>query len=422
MLHKVKENLNSKLSQLGFYSRRLRKENITKLVVASTASLALVLQLTVGILPSSIDPVSANHVPSNYDMAGDALVAGGVRDKAHFLSIYDTNSSDLKEIYSHFGVTRQDINNAKMGSFYTDSYNGQLKVLSRMDWPGHGRSKVNVPGANTSIYTGPWIDGANGRHQQLEALVGKRAVDGQWFAIVLDCANLVYVTPPQPPKPKPAAVCTSLSIDSLSRNSFKFSARATVSNGATISGYHYTVTKDGTQVLDRTVATTGTSSAINYTAPEDGTYTARVTVQTSVGAKTADACAKQFTVKPKPEVKMIKVCELDTKDIITIREEDFDSSKHSKDYDDCDIKVCDLATKTIISIRKDDFDDSKHSTDLSDCDEVPVTPPAPQTPPELPKTGVGETVTGALGIGSIIAAAGYYVASRRNLLSALLNR
>lgn len=139
-------------------------------------------------------------------------------------------------------------------------------------------------------------------------------------------------------------------------------------------------------------------------------------------------------------VNKIQVCELDTKKVITINEKDFDAKKHSKDLNDCKppvmIKVCELETKKIISIDEKDFDGDKHSKDLNDCKEVPpVTPPVTekcdipgkehldkdsadcvQTPvTELPTTGMGDIMP-ILGAGSLIAAASYYVASRRSLL------
>ena len=80
--------------------------------------------------------------------------------------------------------------------------------------------------------------------------------------------------------------------------------------------------------------------------------------------------------KEKPPVK-IEVCELDTKKIISIDEKDFDASKHSKNLEDCKEKppvkvtVCELETKKIITIDEKDFDSSKHSKNLDDCKEVP---------------------------------------------------
>ncbi len=71
------------------------------------------------------------------------------------------------------------------------------------------------------------------------------------------------------------------------------------------------------------------------------------------------------------------------------------------------IKVCDLTTKKIVTIDENDFDSSKYSKDLSDCTEAPA---------ELPHTGPTETILSIIGLGALIASAGYYINSRRALL------
>lgn len=114
--------------------------------------------------------------------------------------------------------------------------------------------------------------------------------------------------------------------------------------------------------------------------------------------------------------KKISVCELATKKTISIDEKNFDSTKHSKNLADCAEKtlyVCELSTKKFITIKESEFDASKHSKDEESCKETPV---------ELPKTGMGDLIGAGLGIGGTIVAGSYYAASRRDLLSALINR
>ena len=120
----------------------------------------------------------------------------------------------------------------------------------------------------------------------------------------------------------------------------------------------------------------------------------------------------------KEVVKTIKVCELATKKIITIDEKNFDATKHSKNLADCAVKppvpgeivVCETATKNIVTIKENEFDASKHTRDLSKCD----TPVTPTEVTELPQTGA----TGMIAIVAslIAAAAGYAVTARKNVL------
>ncbi|HEV7951786.1 MAG TPA: LPXTG cell wall anchor domain-containing protein [Candidatus Saccharimonadales bacterium] len=45
----------------------------------------------------------------------------------------------------------------------------------------------------------------------------------------------------------------------------------------------------------------------------------------------------------------------------------------------------------------------------------PVTPETPETPAELPKTGAGEAILSLFGLGALVTASSYYIASRRTL-------
>lgn len=83
------------------------------------------------------------------------------------------------------------------------------------------------------------------------------------------------------------------------------------------------------------------------------------------------------------------------------------------------IVVCSLADKTYpVTINEEDFDSSKHSKNPADCKVTPVTPEVPktpETPAELPETGILDGFMGIAGLGSLVGAASYYRASRRAL-------
>lgn len=139
--------------------------------------------------------------------------------------------------------------------------------------------------------------------------------------------------------------------------------------------------------------------------------------------------------------KYIQVCLLSSKSIVKIEEKDFNSSIHSRNLADCKtvvvnkkIQVCVLASRTLATIDEKDFNASLHSTNLADCQPCPYdsslpkdspncVPPATPVTPELPKTGIGDAMMSAgVGIGSLIVAGSAYVGSRKDLLSAFLNR
>ncbi len=282
------------VGQLGFYAKRLRKEETTRRAGIIFVALALVVQSFSVFSP----PESANA--SN----ADNIIYSGIRDKADLLSIYDRGSdsagrTDIQAIYTHFGITRADIANTQMGSYNTGDFNGQLKSVGRSDWGVSYRTPVQVADANTTVYTGGFI-GTHGKSWPMPALIGKRAIDGAWFAITLDCGNPVYVVTP-PPVKKPTALCSSLNIISLTRNSIRLTAKAKTTDGATISGYNYVIKNaKNTVVLNQRVADTTATSTIDHTFTADGTYTAQVTVTTSVGDKTGDDCIAAVTISPEP--------------------------------------------------------------------------------------------------------------------------
>lgn len=213
--------------------------------------------------------------------------------------------------------------------------------------------------------------------------------------------------------PEVKYACKALGITQVNRTTFRFNTSYTAQN-ATFKSVTYVIKNAAGATVD---TKTSTSTSLDYTQATAGKYTVQATVTFTVDGQdktaTSEACKGSFEVKE--ESKKIKVCELSTKKIVTIDEKDFDSSKYSKNLADCKetppskIKVCDLTTKQIVTIDEKDFDETKYSTDLSKCEETPV------TPPELPKTGAGESIVAIVGLGALIASAAYYIASRRAL-------
>ncbi|HET8884241.1 MAG TPA: hypothetical protein VFM68_02110 [Candidatus Saccharimonadales bacterium] len=297
MFRKIVSNLAfspALVGQLGFYAKRLRKEEATRRIGLIFVALALIVQSFAVFSP----PESANAANA------DNIIYSGIRDKKDLLKIYDRGSDtagrkDIRQIYTHFGITRADIVNAHMGSYNTGDFNGQLKSVGRSDWGVPYRHPVKVAGADTTIYTGGYIN-TQGKSWKMPALIGKRSVDGAWFAITLDCGNVVYVVPP-PPIKKPTAVCSSLAITPISRTDVRLRAKADTTDGATISAYTYTIQDAaGDVVLKQRVADSTTTSSLKRTLPTDGSYTAKVSVATSLGEKTDADCIKNFTVSAEP--------------------------------------------------------------------------------------------------------------------------
>ena len=144
---------------------------------------------------------------------------------------------------------------------------------------------------------------------------------------------------------------------------------------------------------------------------EDITNTACVETPTVPGGN-PDDCDTASIDTPN----MIQVCDTNLNTVVTINEEDFDTTHMTKDLTQCEkIQVCKLDDKTTVTITRNEMDESKYTTDMSKCATV-------VTPPELPHTGITDALTGSLGAGGLVGAAYQYGSSRRRLMKAMLKQ
>lgn len=356
------------LQQTKFYWQRLRGERLTKSLAIGVAVFALVVQSF-----ALIQPDTAQAAVSD---PNDNIIYQGAANKAELIAIYDTGRdsaghADIKQIYSAMGITREDLLNATEGTYYTDDFNGQIKTLGRMDWKQANRQPLSIPGASTPIYTGGFLEGYNAKHYPMKALIGKRTVDGQWFAITLDCGNIVYVTPPVVPVKK-ISVC-----------------------------------RPGTGVIN---------------IREDERQAGDVAVD-------SELCKpKPVTPIVTPAEKEVMICRPGT-GVMTIKESQRQSGDVEPTSELCkvkpvvvmpiesDITVCRPGTG-IITIKEGQRQSTDRSSRDAACQPQPAAPAAPVvTEPirELPKTGSGEVALGALGL-SLLAAASYFYWDSRRLL------
>lgn len=262
-------------------------------------------------------------------------------------------------------------------------------------------------------------------------------------------------------KPAPAADCKHLTATISDRNKFTLNAAAAVSNGATVNQYVFTVTdENGKTVFNETVKSNALTADVNGTL-EAGTYNAKVVVKTSVGDKTSQRCEDQFTIAKKP----VATCEGLT---ATIEKEDqYTLTAQASATNGAEIEgynfvvtnedgetvlnetteantisgtlepgtyTAQVTVKTSLGDRTGEDCKANLTVEQPYCvtpegekfpegsPECEPKPEAPETPEELPETGLGSGISAFLGLGSIAGAVSYYVASRRSLLETFLNR
>ncbi|HUC21010.1 MAG TPA: isopeptide-forming domain-containing fimbrial protein [Candidatus Polarisedimenticolaceae bacterium] len=179
-------------SQLTFYWRRLKGENLTRQLSMVMAGALVMLQVATIIAPP--DPANAS--------GDNDIIRGGIGCGQHpqttILNIYDTRA-DIQALFNRFGVYRVDLQNTQLGSL--NSSNHAFLSLGRN----------NVFAQDTVVHG---LDGHAylmrplylwGNNIPYPALEGRRHGDNKYFAVMCNCGNLVITdaTPTSPPPPPP---------------------------------------------------------------------------------------------------------------------------------------------------------------------------------------------------------------------------
>lgn len=311
------------VGQLGFYAKRLKKEETTRRMGLIFTALALVVQSFAVFSP----PESANASSPN------DFVSGGVSNKSQYLSYYDSNHNNIKELFNTVGISRSDIASTSVQSVSNkEVYSWGLLPRFSASQGERSYSIKTSSGSMKNYYYRPLSLWYNGQSASIKMMVGKTK-SGMWFAIMFGCGNLALkVHPPKPRcpdgtigtypdcapppkmctvpgkekypanspycKPNPVAACSSLSISPLTNNRYQFTGRASTQHGATVSKYTYTIKRAGKVIESKTVTSNQSSSSYIYTQKEKGSYTVSLTVATSIGSKTSADCVKSFNVTP----------------------------------------------------------------------------------------------------------------------------
>lgn len=376
------------------------------------------------------------------------IVSCGTHTHSELINAYQ--STEIRQIYNHFGITDSMIQGEGLHAGIADAsdntitVNGRVvardvKTIQRYHWnktqpiEHYGIAGVAYPAYRISNSFMP-----AGSKKEAFVWLDK---DGKFIkAIIKNCGNPLWgeATPPPTPPKKPVLTCNSLTDKQISRNQFTFTAEAGTQDGATISKYTFDLGDGKTQ--------TTTNKQVTYTYAKPGTYTVKLTIHGKEDkdvTRTSQNCEIKITVAEEPP---ITVCDKDTKKIVSKKKSEIDanSNKYSYDLNDCKIKVCDKDSGTIVTINsEDERDPKKHTDKLDDCDDIKVCDtdskrvvtikksqldnkkyvdenseicnPKPVKPvvPELPRTGIVDTAMSVLGLGSLTIASFAYVASRR---------
>lgn len=392
------------------------------------------------------------------DCDANAIMNCGAADANEFRTKFNANApGDLPAIYGHYWIPR-DLQVVQGQAFRDGTVRVNGKVVAT-NAKSIGRQAI--PGSRPiSIAGKTYYETPNSVAFKTDGLPTMVALDAQGnfkYAVINACGNPIYATPvpptpptpptpPQPPKETPKYSCTNLTIEHISNTQKKFTYSASATGGATVASYTVDF-GDGTN--ENTTATSLEHTYANRT----GTTTVRVTAKINVDGKTVDAtggnCVKSFEIKKPGEVACTAldvISKGSNKYDFTIRKTETNATYNgaTMDYGDGQTEQISGTTAshqyaqagnyTITATLRFNIDgnvkdvkctaaiqpceyDATLPKDSPDC-QKPVTPAVV----ELPKTGPGQMVLGGLGIASVIVAVSFYAASRRDLLSALLDR
>ncbi len=230
------------VGQLGFYAKRLRKEQATRRLGLIFVALALVVQSLV-----VFQPPEAANASSNNDFVAGGLGTGSALSLNNFLNPYDRNDRNLKDIFNYFGITREEITSSSFQQFTI----GTKKSYGFEDRAGS--TAISITDANyspvTTIYGRPLTIWGHAPTDKMYAFVGHSTKIG-WFAILQVCGNLVTdVYPEKPTPPTPANIVA----DKTAVNVTKGNVDATKASATVNDRITYTVTAQNTGGTAKTV-------------------------------------------------------------------------------------------------------------------------------------------------------------------------
>lgn len=197
MFRKLVANLSfspALIAEVGFYARRLKKEEATRQLALIFTALALVVQSLIFFSP----PESAN-ASSEQDM-----LRGGVLSHEDLIKRYRANESNIKDLLTAAGITENEVNNLQEGVVKSSDHAfiaGQLPRFGTAEGEVQFSYTNSTTGQMATAYFSPLqLLDTTTTAQQLgtthKAWVGQSAALG-WFAIMESSGNLVTKVLPQ---------------------------------------------------------------------------------------------------------------------------------------------------------------------------------------------------------------------------------
>ena len=309
------------------------------------------------------------------------------------LEAYDSNAQSFRDVMNHVGITRDELVAAGNGGL--KSWDASTAYSWGLTSRYSNETAVNV--GSRTVYAHPLTNNNSG---PIYGFVGHSKAFG-WFGIMQDCGNLsTKGVPPKytPPKPTTNPV-PGVSINKTVNNVEK----AAVSVNETFT-YQVVVKNTGRVDLKNVVVSDPAPEGVEFVSADKGTITDNKWTYTIPALKIGQSTA--FAI----EAKVTSYKEGNIINTACVNAPEVNPNEPSKS-DDCD-------DATVVVTENCPIPGKEHlPKNSSECVEKPVTPPTPDVPTVLPETGIGESISALIGLGSLIVSISYYVASRRAVLS-----
>lgn len=203
------------LHQMGFYARRLRREQSVRRLGMVFIVLAFVVQFLAVMNPPQ---------PTVADSVND-LINGGFSAPATAVSACQSNLRHYRDILAYYGISCSDVGAASTISLRSTDYSKQLysmgwKPVGAVNQTTHkttGETPVTIPNVGTLYWRYLWSWDTYS-YSTYRALQVTSSQTHKTFFILYNCGNLVSVGLPKPyvapapapqPKPTPAPIPTT---------------------------------------------------------------------------------------------------------------------------------------------------------------------------------------------------------------------
>lgn len=281
MFRRIVSNLSfspALVGQLGFYARRLRKEEATRRLGLVFTALALVVQsLAVFSPPEAANATTPGQVGSAPRCTVESV---GPRGQA-----FEIIGNEAKVQFVIKGGEKCKVQ-LSANSFFAPSMDGRpydkqiLHDRKTVTYQGPGRHslKTSLPIKSNQ---------QKGCYYQVDLTYGTYNVQPvlAYGHGKLDCGTAVVAN----------ATCTSFNAIKASATQFNLRATASTTN-AQVNKFVFDITTPNGQTVERTISTNEKTAILTYDATAPGSYSAKATVYTTVGQDSGPQCKANFVV------------------------------------------------------------------------------------------------------------------------------